>query len=110
MDNLKKPVECKSKDEIRNQIDNIDYEIISLFANRFEFVKEIVKYKEKNTDAIIDLERKNFVIDQRANWAEELGLNKEIYAHIFRTLVEHNISKELEMIKINKLEEPENNY
>lgn len=102
MNNLTKPAECNSKDEIRAQIDKIDLEIISLFAKRFEYVKEIVKFKENNSDAIIDLSRKNKVIDQRGGWAAELGLDKKTYEHIFSIVVEHSILKEFEIIKKEK--------
>ena len=102
MNYLEKPEECKSKEEIRNQIDKIDLEIIRLFAKRFEYVKEIVKYKENNPDAIIDLNRKNKVIDQRGDWAEELSLDKKTYENVFSIVVEHNISKEFEIIKKEK--------
>jgi chorismate mutase len=102
MNNLTKPAECKSKDEIRAQIDKIDLEIISLFAKRFEYVKEIVKFKENNSDAIIDLNRKNKVIDQRGGWAAELGLDKKTYEQIFSIVVEHSILKEFEIIKKEK--------
>jgi len=102
MDYLKKPEECKSKEEIRNQIDQLDREIILHFAKRFEYVKEIVKYKENNPDAIIDLNRKNKAIDQRGDWAEELSLDKKTYENVFRIVVEHNILKEFEIIKKEK--------
>jgi isochorismate pyruvate lyase len=92
------PCDCKSKEEIREQIDKIDQALIRLFARRFQYVKEIVKYKEKTAEAIVAQDRKNFVIEQRACWAEEQGLDKEAYASIFRFLVEHNISKELEIL------------
>lgn len=61
MNNLSKPTEYKSKDEIRTQIDKIDHEIITLFARRFEYVKEIVKLKENNLDAIIRIEQKEAI-------------------------------------------------
>jgi len=93
----KAPSECCSKAEIRNQIDSIDKEIISLFALRFQYVSEIVKFK---TDAksVVAQDRKDEVISQRGDWAEELGLHKETFQQIYRFLVEHNISKELEIL------------
>jgi isochorismate pyruvate lyase len=94
-----KPCECKSIEEIRGQIDRIDKALIELFAERFEYVTEIVKYKEKNQDAIVAIDRKNMVISQRAQWAEELGLDPETFSKIFRILVEHNITRELELIE-----------
>jgi isochorismate pyruvate lyase len=91
--------DCKSKDDIRQQIDLIDHELIQLFSKRTEYVREIVKYKDKNPDAIISHKRKMLVIKQRAEWAEEFGLDKDVYEQIFRKLVEHNISIEMDLMK-----------
>jgi isochorismate pyruvate lyase len=94
-----KAEECKSKDEIRQQIDLIDLELMKLFSKRTEYVREIVKYKEKNPDSIIALERKMQVIKQRGDWAENFGLDRDAYEQIFRKLVEHNISIELDLME-----------
>ena len=94
----KSPSECISKDEIRQQIDLIDYEIIALFAKRFEYVREIVKYKN-DVESVIAEDRKNHVIKARGEWAAEHGLDKEIFEQIYRFLVDHNIGKELEILE-----------
>lgn len=99
MDKVKKACDCKTIEEIRKQIDTIDLELIQLFAKRYEYVKEIVKFKEKSVDAIIAEERKQQVIGQRSKWAEESGLDRDTYARIFTELIDHNISKELEIFK-----------
>jgi chorismate mutase len=96
---IKKAGECKSKDDIRQQIDLIDYELLKLFARRTEFVREIVKFKDKNCDEIIDQKRKLQVINQRADWAEKFGLDRETYKQLFRKLVKHNISIEMDLMK-----------
>lgn len=98
MSEFKDACNCKSKEEVREQIDLIDQELIRLFAKRYEFVKEIVKFKEKTEDAIVAQDRKDKVIRQRSEWAEDYGLDKEAYAQLFRLLVEHNIAKELEIM------------
>jgi chorismate mutase len=94
-----KAEECRSKDEIRHQIDLIDFEMIKLFSKRTEYVREIVKYKEKNPDSIIAMERKMQVINQRGEWAEDFGLDRGTYEQIFKELVEHNISIELDLME-----------
>lgn len=99
MSNLKKANECHSLEEVRSQIDMVDKQIIELFAIRYEHVKEIVKFKDKTESAIVALDRKEFVINQRSEWAEECGLDKEAYRFIFDYLVNHNISKELEILE-----------
>lgn len=94
----KKPCDCCSKEEIRQQIDAIDQEILSLFALRFDYVSEIVKYKN-NVESVVAQERKNEVIHLRGKWAEELGLDKSTFECIFECLINHNINKELEMLE-----------
>lgn len=95
-----KPCNCSSKEEIRAQIDRIDFELIKLFSLRYDFVKEIVKYKEKNVTDIVAEDRKTLVIKQRSEWAEEMGLDKKTFAEIFRILLESNINKEMEIAQI----------
>lgn len=96
---IKDACDCQSKEEIRDQIDIIDQQLIQLFAKRYEYVKEIVKHKEKTEDAIVDQIRKDHVIEQRSKWAEEIGLDKQAFADLFRYLIEHNISKEMEILE-----------
>ena len=80
------------------QIDQIDREIISLFALRFQYVSEIVKFKS-DTESIIALNRKNEVIESRGKWAEEQGLDKHTFEKIYRLLIDHNIKKEIEIFQ-----------
>lgn len=94
----KSPSECTGKEEIRHQIDLIDKEIISLFGLRFRYVSEIVKYKH-DVESIVAQGRKDEVIKARGEWAEEQGLDKEIFEQIYRFLVEHNIEKELDIFE-----------
>jgi len=95
---IKKPSECISKDEIRQQIDIVDKEIITLFAKRFEYVSEIVKFKN-DVESVIAQDRKNEVIEVRGKWAEELGLDKLTYETIYKVLIENNINKELDILE-----------
>jgi isochorismate pyruvate lyase len=94
----KLPKDCKSKEEIRQQIDLIDKEIIALFARRFEYVSEIVKFKN-DAESVVAQDRKNEVIELRGKWAEESGLDKDTFEQIYRFLVDHNIKKEMEILE-----------
>ena len=92
------PSECTSKEEIRSQIDLIDKEILTLFALRFQYVREIVNYKS-DVESVVAQHRKDQVIDLRGKWAEELGLDKSTFESIFECLINHNINKELEILE-----------
>lgn len=93
-----KPSDCNNIDEIRNEIDRIDTEIIRLLGERFEFVKEVVKYKSKDKDSIVAKQRYDSVIETRRRLAEENGLNPELIESIYIQLLNHFIGEELKII------------
>jgi len=94
----KKPDQCESMEDIRNEIDRIDHQIINLFSERLQYVEEIVRFK-KDEESVIAQKRKDFVIKQRAAWAGEKGLDKAVFKEIYTLLVESNIAHEMELLK-----------
>lgn len=95
---MKNPQSCKSIEEIREAIDGIDYQILKLFSQRYEFVKEIVKFKTDEASVIAE-NRQMEVIEKRREWAAELGLNPDLFEDMFWTLIRYNVQKELEILK-----------
>lgn len=95
--NLKHPDKCTSAEEIRNEIDKIDAQIISLFSRRHRYVEEIVKFKH-NPNEIVASERKEQVIRQRCEWAASQGLNAKTFELIYSLLIENNIQHEMELL------------
>lgn len=95
---MKNPESCKNIEEIRAEIDGIDYQIVKLFSERYAFVKEIVKFKTDEATIIAESRQKE-VIENRRKWAVELGLDPDLFEDIFRTLIRYNIQKELEILK-----------
>ena len=95
---MKKPSACNTIEEIRNEIDHIDHSILKLLANRQEFVEEIVKYKT-DQDSVIAQDRQKEVYAQRREWANDLQLNADFIENIFKQLVQHNIERELKLLK-----------
>jgi isochorismate pyruvate lyase len=96
---VKNPRDCKSIQEVRQAIDKLDHQIINLIGKRFKYVKEIVKYKEKDKDSIVAKERREAVIQSRRKIAEENGLNPDIIENIYRTLIGYFIQEELNLTK-----------
>ena len=95
---MKNPESCKNIEEIRESIDGIDYQIMKLFSQRYDFVKEIVKFKTDEASVIAE-NRQAEVIAKRREWAVELGLNPDLFEDIFWTLMRYNVTKELEILK-----------
>ena len=95
---MKNPKECENITEIRNEIDHIDRSVLELLSKRQEFVEEIVKFKT-DQDSVIAPERQLEVYAKRRQWASELSLDPDFIEHIFKQLVQHNIEKELRLLK-----------
>ncbi|MEN8156930.1 MAG: chorismate mutase [Bacteroidota bacterium] len=101
MKSLIKPKTCSNINEIRDAIDSIDQEILQLFAQRHEYVKEIVKFKSGDEEGIIAKERKDLVLKQRKAWAEEKGLDPKMVEGVFRLLIDKNIQIQLDISNSN---------
>lgn len=99
---MKIPGRCESIEEIREAIDDIDSEIIKLLGIRFSYVKEIVKFKNKDRDSIIARERYNEVLENRRKLAVDNGLNPDLVEKIYRNLIDHFINKEIEIAEKSK--------
>lgn len=90
----KRPAECGNIADVRNEIDNIDKVIISLLSERFQYVKEVVKYKEKNHGSIEAPERRASMLEDRRAWATEYGLSPDVIEEIYDRLVQYFIEEE----------------
>ena len=99
--NIKNPQDCNSVEDVRAEIDRIDKQILSLFAERHKYVEEIVRFKTDEV-GIVARERKELVIEQRKNTARELGLNPVTFEKIFELLIDSNIEHELKLLKEKK--------
>jgi isochorismate pyruvate lyase len=96
---MKTPSRCVSLNEIRQAIDLIDSQIISLMGMRYEYVKEVVRYKEPTKEGILAKERFDNVISTRREMAEKAGLDPDVIEKVYRCLLEYFISEEHKLLK-----------
>lgn len=95
----KQPTECTNITEVRNQIDAIDKAVIKLLSERFEYVKEVVKYKDSTPDSIIANDRRTAVLKCRRLWAEENGLSADVIEQMYSNLIQYFIEEEMKIKK-----------
>ncbi len=82
-------------DILRQQIDQIDKNLIHLIADRMEIVKKIGQYKKIQHLQALDQKRWNTVLKSRMEMAEQTGLDsgyiKKIYEiiHEYALKIEH---------------------
>jgi isochorismate pyruvate lyase len=101
-ESTKQPCECLSLAEIRNEIDRIDMEIIQHLSERFQYVKEVVKFKTGDRDSIAAIERYKCVINERGKWAEKYGLSSKVIEQVYTLLLDYFIEEEMKIANHNK--------
>jgi isochorismate pyruvate lyase len=95
---MKSPHECKNIEEVRNAIDVIDNDIIDLIAKRYQYVKEIIKYKNTAED-VFARERYNSVINKRRELALKHKLDPDVIETMYKVLMDYFIKEQLLLLK-----------
>jgi len=95
---MKNPGDCTSIVEIREGIDLIDKQLIELIGKRFQYVKEIVKFKSNKED-VEAKPRYEEVLRVRKQWAAEQNLNPDIIETIYKTMIQYFIEEQLNILK-----------
>jgi len=87
------PQDCKTKEDVRAEIDRIDRALLALFAERHRYVTRMAEIKTDPHEAN-DPKRTEAVIAKQRGRAEELGLDEDQAELIWRTLITWNINYE----------------
>jgi len=95
---MKEAKDCRNIQEIREAIDEIDHQILTSFGKRLEYVKEIVKFKT-DPNGIVARDRQLELLKKRREWAAESGLDPDLFEEIYKTLINWNVQKELELFR-----------
>ncbi|EKT62916.1 chorismate mutase [Providencia burhodogranariea] len=80
---------------VRQVIDSLDAQLVSLIAQRSECVKAAAKFK-KDSEAVRAPERVQQVIDKVREQAKLNGLSEDIIEQVYRTMITAFIDFELQ--------------
>jgi len=97
---MKKPENCSSIDDVRNEIDRIDEQIINLLGERFLYVKKIVKYKSNAVDVKAQ-KRYDEVFKVRKEWAKNNNLSPDVIEEMYKILIHYFIDEQMKLLKNN---------
>ena len=81
--------------ELRNQIDNIDEELLQLLAKRSEISSKIGVIKKENNLAVLQLDRWNSILSNHIEKGKLLGLNETLVKDIFESIHKDSIDRQL---------------
>ncbi len=88
--------DCKTIEEVRENINRIDREIVELISQRSEFVRQAAKFK-KTTEDVSATKRVEEVISKVRELAVENHLDPDIVEKIYRTMIACFIDYELKV-------------
>lgn len=85
---------CTSLDDVRQGIDEIDRNLVSLLARRGRLVKQAAAFK-KTTDDVRAPARVEEVISKVRELADETGASADVVEQVYRAMISAFITEEL---------------
>jgi isochorismate pyruvate lyase len=87
------PADCKSKEDVRTELDRIDRALLELVAERHRYVTRMAEIKTDPHEAF-DPQRIETIISKQRKRAEELDLDEDQAELIWSSLINWNINYE----------------
>jgi isochorismate pyruvate lyase len=88
-------IRCNSLEEVHLHVDEIDYEIVQLLAERGSYVKQAARFKSSRAEVWIP-QRNERVLAKVKDLALQLGANPEVTEQVYRALLSAFIAAEME--------------
>ena len=85
---------CHSLEQVREQIDLLDRQIVSLIAQRGAYVSQAARFK-KDSNAVKAPQRVEQVFAKVRGLASELGANPQVTEDVYRAMIAGFIQQEL---------------
>ena len=98
---MRKPADCQTKQQIRDEIDRLDRQLIALLSERFGYVRRMAELKQEPDEAHAQ-DRIDDVLDKVAAQAEAAGLDRGLIRAMWRSLIEWNVDYERRTIAARK--------
>ena len=102
---IKSGEDCKTMAEVREGVDALDRELVSLLVRRQTYMSAAGRIKN-DRDAVYDAERIEDVVSKVLAEARKQGLSEDIAEHVWRKLIERCIAFELSLIHISEPTRP----
>ena len=83
---------------LRQQIDQIDNELIEALAKRMRVSREIGQYKKEHSMPVLQTNRYDDVLNTRAKSAEEMGMSGEFMKTVYQAIHEESVRQQIEVL------------
>jgi chorismate mutase len=84
--------------ELRQQIDQMDDELLSILAKRMRISQEIGQYKKEHNMPVLQTIRYDEIVEKRVKEAEEMGLGQSFMRKVLEAVHEESVRKQIEIL------------
>lgn len=84
--------------ELRNQIDELDNNLMDLLAKRMRVCREIGQYKKEHNMTVLQTSRYNEILDKRGAQGALCGMDPSFIKEIFEAIHEESVRQQIEII------------
>ncbi|MCL1937264.1 MAG: bifunctional 3-deoxy-7-phosphoheptulonate synthase/chorismate mutase type II [Candidatus Azobacteroides sp.] len=84
--------------ELRQQIDQIDNDLLAILTKRMRISKEIGQYKKEHNMPVLQTQRYDEILDKRICEAKELGMDGAFMKTVLEAIHEESIRQQIEVL------------
>ena len=84
--------------DLRQELDEIDNDLIDLLAKRMKICRNIGEYKKENGMTIVQTRRYSEILDKRGAQGSLLGIDTVCIKNIFEHIHEESVRQQMEII------------
>lgn len=83
---------------LRQQIDQIDNDLLETLSKRMRISREIGQYKKEHSMPVVQTGRYDDILNSRAAAAEELGMNGDFMKTVYQAIHEESVRQQIEVL------------
>ena len=83
---------------LRQQIDQIDNDLLEALSKRMRISREIGQYKKEHSMPVVQAGRYDDILNSRAAAAEELGMNGDFMKTVYQAIHEESVRQQIEVL------------
>lgn len=83
---------------LRQQIDQIDKDLLEALSKRMRISREIGQYKKEHSMPVVQTGRYDDILNSRAAAAEELGMNGDFMKTVYQAIHEESVRQQIEVL------------
>ncbi|GHV62907.1 cytochrome c4 [Bacteroidia bacterium] len=88
--------------ELRQQIDELDSDLLAIISKRMRISKEIGQYKKEHNMSVLQTNRYDEILEKRISQAEKMGIGTPFMKTVLEAIHEESIRQQIEILSQKK--------